>query len=106
MDLISAISQVLRQIRLEHGFSIRDIQDQYNLSKETLSKWENNRILISISSLENYMRKVYDIQVSEVILRAEALVKNPEFAEAHLEKYKPLTPGPAKKDPDAHRSCP
>jgi transcriptional regulator with XRE-family HTH domain len=98
MDLISAISQVLRQIRLEHKLSTRDIQDQYDISKVTLSKWENNRALISISSLENYIRKVYDIQVSEVILRAEALVKDPELAESHLEKYKPLRPGPTKKD--------
>jgi len=106
MDIISAISQVLRQIRLEHGLSTRDIQDQYDISKVTLSKWENNRALISISSLENYMRKVYSIQVSEVILRAEALVENPELTEAHLEKYKPLKPGPAKKNTDHHRPCP
>jgi hypothetical protein len=49
------------------------------------------------------MRKVYGIQVSEVILRAEALVENPELAEAHLEKYKPLKQGPAKKNTDHRR---
>lgn len=51
------------------------------------------------------MRKVYSIQVSEVILRAEALVENPELAEVHLEKYKPLKPGPARKNTDHHRPC-
>lgn len=97
MDLITAVSQVLRQVRLEHGLSIRDVQNQYHLSKETLSKWENNSILISISSLESYIKKVYNMKVSEIILRAEALVDHPELAEAHLKKHQALKPGPSRK---------
>jgi transcriptional regulator with XRE-family HTH domain len=75
MDLQTAIAQVLRQIRKEHRLSIRFIQDEYDISKVTLSKWENNRALISITSLEIYMRRVYRLHCSDVLLRAEALLE-------------------------------
>ena len=71
------ISQLIRELRIEHNYTIQDLANLLNVSKAAVSKWENRE---DIKTEHLYaLAKIFNITITELIDGKLSKEKNADF---------------------------
>ena len=69
-----AVAEQLKRCRIQSGLSQNDVADHLNLSRQSISKWENGR---GFPDLENLilLSDLYQVSIDELIRENDQLKK-------------------------------